>query len=74
MSHNRRFCDGLLVALEESLVAFSGVNPDLIDAPATIPNTCCRDGGRFGSSVQTSAPYTSRRDSKALSETINKWR
>ena len=32
MSHHRRFWDGLLVALEESLAAFSGVNPDLIDA------------------------------------------
>ena len=74
MSHHRRFWDGLLVALEESLAAFSGVNPDLIDAPATIPKTCRRDGGRFGSSVQTSALCTRRRDSKARSETINKWR
>jgi hypothetical protein len=54
MSSRRRFWDGLLVALEESLAAFSGVNPDLIEVSATLPKNCRRDGSRFGSSVPTS--------------------
>jgi hypothetical protein len=55
MNHHRRFWDELLVALEESFAAFSGVNPDLIEAPTTIPKTCRRDGGMFGSPAKTSA-------------------
>ena len=69
MNHRRRFWEELLEALEESLAAFSGVDPDLIDAPKTIPKTC-RDGGRVGSSVQRSAPSTGRR----YSETVNRGR
>ena len=74
MNHHRRFWDELLAALEESLAAFSGVNPDLIDAPTTIPKTCRRDGSRFGSSVQTSALSTGRRNSDARSKTIKRGR
>ena len=74
MNHHRRFWGELLATLEESLAAFSGVNPDLIDAPATIPKTRRRDGDRFGSLVQTSALCTNRRDSKTRSETINRRR
>ena len=60
MNHRRRFWDVLLVALEESLAAFSGADPELIDAPTTIPKTRRRDRGRFGSSVQRSALSTRR--------------
>lgn len=74
MNHHRRFWDELLVALEESLAAFSGVNPDLIDAPATIPKSCRRDASRFGSSVQTEALYTGRRNSERRSKTIKRGR
>lgn len=74
MNHHRRFWDGLLVALEESLAAFSGVNIDLIDAPTTIPRTCRRDDGRFGASVQTSARRTGRGNSETRSKTINRGR
>ena len=74
MSRHRRFWDRLLVALEESLAVFSGVNPDLIDAPSTIPKTCSRDGSRFGSSVWTSALGTRGRNSEIRSKTINRGR
>ena len=74
MSHHRRFWDEFLVALEESLAAFSGVNPDLIDASAKIPKTCRRDGGRLSSSVRSSAPGTRGRNSEIRSKTINRWR
>lgn len=71
MSHRRRFWEELLMALEESLAAFSGVDPDLIDAPKTTPKTC-RDGGRVGSSVQRPASSTGRRDSETRSRTVNR--
>lgn len=74
MNHHRRFWDGLLVALDESPAVFSGVNPDLIDASATIPKTFRRDGRRFGSSVQTSALATRGRNSEIRSKTINRGR
>lgn len=74
MSHHRRFWDEFLVALEESLAAFSGVNPDLIDASATIPKTCRRDGSRFGSSVRSTALGTRGRNSEIRSKTINRGR
>ncbi len=74
MSHHRRFWDEFLVTLEESLAAFSGVNPDLIDASATLPKHCRRDGSRFGSSVQTSALGTRSRDSETRSKPINRGR
>lgn len=74
MNHRRRFWDELLVTLEESLAAFSGVNPDLIGTPTTIPKTCRRNGGRFGSSVQTSALGTRGRNSETQSKTINRER
>jgi hypothetical protein len=74
MSSRRRFWDGLLVALEESLAAFSGVNPDLIDASAAIPKTCRRDGSRFGSSVQTSPLSARSRNSETGLKTINRGR
>lgn len=70
MNHRRRFWEELLVALEESLAAFSGVDPDLIDAPKTIPKTC-RDGGRVGSSVQRLALSTGRRNSETRPRTIS---
>ena len=62
MNHRRRFWDELLVALEESLAAFSGVNPDFMDAPAAITKNCHRDGSRFSSAVHTSALSTGRRN------------
>ena len=74
MNHHRRFWDELLVTLEESLAAFSGVNPDLIDAPSTIPKTCSRDGSRFGSSVRPPALGTRGRNSEIRSKTINRGR
>lgn len=74
MNHHRRFWDGLLVALEESLAVFSGVNPELIDASATIPKTCRRDGSRFGSSVRSSALGTRGRNSEIRSKSINRGR
>ena len=74
MNHHRRFWDELLAALEESLAAFSGVNPDLIDAPAVIPSTCLRDSSRIGFSVQTSAQCTRRRKSGNTIQTINNGR
>ena len=74
MNHHRRFWDGLLVAVEESLAVFSGASPDLIDASATIPKSCRKDGSRFGSSVQTEALSTGRRNSKTRSRTINRGR
>jgi hypothetical protein len=74
MNHHRRFWDELLVSIEESLAAFSGVNPDLVDGPATIPKTCCRDGGRFGSSVQVSPPGARDRNSETQSKTNNRGR
>ena len=74
MNHHRRFWDELLAVLEESLAAFSGVNPDLIDAPTTIPKTCRRDGSMFGSSVQAAALSTGRRNLDARSKTINRGR
>lgn len=55
MNHHRRFWDELLVVLEESLAAFSGVDPELIDASTTISKTCRRDGGKVDSSGQRSA-------------------
>jgi len=61
MNHHRRFWDEVLVALEESLAAFSGVDPELIAAAAMIPKTCRRDGGRRGSSAQASSCRTRRR-------------
>ncbi len=74
MNHHRRFWDELLVTLEESLAAFSGVNPDLINAPATTPKHCRRDGSRFGSSVPTSPLGTRGRNSGTQSKTINRGR
>jgi hypothetical protein len=74
MNNHRRFWDELLVTLEESLAAFSGVNPDLINASSTIPKYSRRDGSRFGSSVQTSPPGTRSRNSEARSRTINRGR
>jgi hypothetical protein len=74
MNHHRRFWDELLVSLEESLAAFSGVNPDLIDAPATIPKTVRWDAGRFGSVLQTSPVGTRDRNSETQSKTINRGR
>lgn len=74
MNPHRRFWDELLVALEESLVAYGGVNPDFIDAPATIPKTCRRDGGRLGSPLQASALSTGHRISETRSKTINRER
>lgn len=71
MNQHRRFWDGLLVALEESLAAFSGVNPDLIDAPATTPKSCRRDDGRLVSPVRSSALSTGRRNSETRSRTVN---
>jgi hypothetical protein len=74
MNHHRRFWDEFLMTLEESLAAFSGVNRDLIGAPAAIPKTRRRDGGRFGSSVQTSPLSTRDRNSETQSKTINRGR
>jgi len=74
MNHHRRFWDELLLALEESLAAFSGVNPDLIDTSATIPKHCRGDGSRFGSAVQTSALGTRGLNSETRSKTINRGR
>jgi hypothetical protein len=74
MNHRRRFWDELLVTLEESLAAFSGVNPDLIGTPATIPKTCRQDGSRFGSSVRSTALGTRGRNSEIRSKTINRGR
>lgn len=54
MNRHRSFWGELLVAREESLAAFSGASPDLIDAPAAIPRTCRQDRSRIGSPVQTS--------------------
>ena len=74
MNDRRRFWDELLVAREESLAAFSGVNLDLIDAPTTIPRTCRRDGSRFSSSVQTLALSTGRQNSEIRSRKNNRGR
>jgi hypothetical protein len=74
MNHHWSFWGELLVALEESLTAFSGVNPDLIDAPAAIPKTCRRDRSGIGSSVQTSAKCTRRRNPETRSKPIERWR
>jgi hypothetical protein len=74
MNHPRGFWNELLVTLEESLAAFSGVNPDLIDASATIPKHSRRDGSRFGSSVPTSPLGTRDRNSETQSKTINRGR
>jgi hypothetical protein len=74
MNDRRRFWDELLVALEESLAAFSGVDPELIEASTTISKTCRRDGGRVGSSVQRSALSKGVRNSEARSRTIHNGR
>ncbi len=71
MNDCRRFWDELLVALEESLAAFSGLNLGLIDAPTTIARTCRRDGSRFSSSVQTLALSAGRRNSETRSRKTN---
>jgi hypothetical protein len=71
MKHHRRFWDEVLIDLEESLAAFSGVNLDLIDAPAKTPKICCGDSSRFGSTAQTSRLCTRRRDSETRSKTTN---
>jgi hypothetical protein len=55
MNHDRRFWDELLVAVEESLAAFSGVSPDLIAQSPVVTKTDRRDSSRFGSSMQTSS-------------------
>jgi hypothetical protein len=68
MKHHPSFWGELLVVLEESLTAFSGVSPDLIDAPTAIPKTCRRDSSKIGSSVQTSAQCTRRRNPEARSK------
>lgn len=70
MNDRRRFWDELLVALEESLAAFSGVDPELIDASTTISKTCRRDSGRVGSSVQRSALSRGLRNSETRSRTV----
>ena len=74
MKHHPSFWGELLVVLEESLTAFSGVNPDLIDAPAAIPKTCRRDSSRIGSSVQISAECARRRNPETRSKPINRGR
>ena len=74
MNDRRRFWDELLVALEESLAAFSGVDPELIDASTTIYKTCRRDGSRVVSSVQRSALSKGLRNSETRSRTINRRR
>ncbi len=73
MNHRRRFWDELLVALEESLSAFSGVNPDLIDAHHDSQNLSS-GWSRYGSSAQRSALSTGRRNTDTRSRTTNRGR
>lgn len=61
-----RFWNEFLLTLEESPAAFSGIDPDLIVAPATIPKTCHGDGSGSGYSVRTSVLCTRGRDSKTV--------
>lgn len=74
MNYRRRFWDELLVVLEESLAAFSGVDPELIAASTTISKTCRRDGGKVDSSVQRSALSKRLRNSETRSKAINRGR
>lgn len=74
MNHRPRFWDELLVALEETLIAYSGLDPELIDAPTMIPKTCHRDSGRSGSSVHGSMLSTGGRNSETRPGTISRGR
>jgi hypothetical protein len=54
MNHHRRFWGELLIAVEESLAAFSGVKPDLVAQAPVLAKTDCRDSNRFRCSMRAS--------------------
>ena len=59
MRQNSSFWDALMLAVEESLAAFSGVSPDMVGHSKAVSKTTRPAAGRFTSTVP--APSICRR-------------